>query len=268
MKYVHVHIRRMIYSLIYHFDHLMRRKTEVIILSYHSFARNRWRYSVDPEEFDKQLAYLKSAGYSFISLSDLQKLIEKKRMPKVPSVVITVDDGYESVVNITSIIAKHDVPVSLFLMGDKNSLNRKEMSTHENLLTNQQIRSLIDKKWDIGSHSNSHADLSTCNADSITREISDSKKTLEQIFSVPIMAFAYPRGRYDKRVIAAVQKAGYALGLTMDDSIITAKTNPYILPRIGVNRTHSLSEFNTLFSPSVILFRKYVKKTFLRRYYE
>ena len=49
-----------------------------------------------------------------------------------------------------------------------------------------------------------------------------------------------PKGVYSKKVINAVKKAGYSYAFSMDDDLITFRTHPLAIPRIGIDGSLSL----------------------------
>ncbi|MCL2634032.1 MAG: polysaccharide deacetylase family protein [Oscillospiraceae bacterium] len=66
---------------------------ELTILMYHNLHKNTGQYSITPEEFEKDLAFLKSAGYTGIGISDLIAFVyEGKPLPPKP-IMLTFDDG-------------------------------------------------------------------------------------------------------------------------------------------------------------------------------
>lgn len=71
------------------------------------------------------------------------------------------------------------------------------------------LRSLVREGFEIGGHGVSHAELPQCGPQVLEREVTDSKKRLEDDLGSPIPMFAYPRGRHDGRIIAALKQAGY-----------------------------------------------------------
>jgi peptidoglycan/xylan/chitin deacetylase (PgdA/CDA1 family) len=233
--------------------------TQVFILSYHSFAHDNWAYTTPKKEFIKQIKFLKKNKYSFISLQDLEKSIKNKEIPK-KSVVVTIDDGYKDTLEVADFLKKESIPTTLFVLSNRKNINRKEVATQKELITKNEIVSLIKKGWTIGSHSATHANLKTLSQKELHEEIINSKEMLENEFSIPISYFAFPRGQYSADVLKVIKKAGYSAAVTMDDGFISVSSNLLTLPRVGVNRTHTISEFKTLFSPSVIRFRMLIKK--------
>jgi len=66
----------------------------------------------------------------------------------------------------------------------------------------------------IGSHTRTHAVLTTEAPEKIHEEIDGSRKSLEQKLGAPIKHFAYPDGRFNLSTIAAVAAAGYSFAYT------------------------------------------------------
>ena len=62
------------------------------------------------------------------------------------------------------------------------------------------------------------------------------------MFHVPVDFFCYPSGRYDRRVIGAVRRAGYLAATTTDDSL-ARPGHLYTLGRIRINGSDGVSGF-------------------------
>lgn len=246
--------RRLIYQTLAIADRVLGRTNPIIVLCYHSIADDNWRFSVGINEFKKQVELLLKK-YQPISLSDLYGYINGVKELKRPSFVITFDDGYKDILKTKSFLKSKRITPAVFVLGtSENKINRKSLGTNRKLLSQKDINILQKSGWEIGYHGMSHTPLTHVNGN-LKEEISSSYKY-----------FAYPKGKYSKRVVSKIKESKYRLALTMDDSIISVKTNPYILPRVGVDGSHSFSEFTTSASPSVIAFRSLIKKTFLRKY--
>ncbi len=147
-------------------------------------------------------------GFTPIPLSLLVKAItEGAELPPKP-IVISFDDGrldiYE---NAFPIMQEHGfVGVFYVLSGGLGD---------EGLVGVEALREMAAAGWEIGSHSASHADLSTLGADASYREVVSSRYDLEQALGVPINSFAYPFGTITDLAGAQVHVAKYesAVGL-------------------------------------------------------
>jgi len=213
----------------------------------------------------KQIAYLKK-NYHIIDLATVEKIVSGKRFVNKPSIVLTFDDGYKDIMQLRYFLKKQNIKPALFLIADTQNVNTAEIGKEHTYLNKNDIKSLIADGWEVGCHSNTHANLSGLSEKELYKEIVVSKKTLEESFGIKINYFAYPRGKYSKTVLKYVKKAKYKLGLTMDDNLIDKNINPLVIPRIGIDRTHTFSEFKSAFSPSTVGARMLLKNTFIGRY--
>lgn len=251
--------RRTVYLALGAINSIVPVKTKIFILCYHGIGNDTWAFSVSKKTFEMQMNFLEKQGYDFITLSTLNNFIDGKEKITRPSVVITFDDGYKDVLKIKEFIAKKKIKPTMFLLSNITQANRKELANEREFLSNEEVRSLIADGWEIGSHTATHSDMHALTDKQIVEEVIGSKKTLEKHLGIKIRYIAYPKGRYSKKILAAVKKTGYTLGLTMDDGRITPGMQKALIPRIGVDRTHSYSEFKVLFAPLVIVARGFLK---------
>ena len=109
-----------------------------------------------------------------------------------------------------------------------------------------ELKQLIDDGLvDIGSHGVTHTAFTALTTDEQQREIVDSKCALETWLGRRVDTFAYPFG--GKRdvppsAIAAVRSADYHLACANFRKPVTAKTNPFLVPRFVV-RNWPVEEF-------------------------
>jgi peptidoglycan/xylan/chitin deacetylase (PgdA/CDA1 family) len=87
---------------------------------------------------------------------------------------------------------------------------------------------------EVGAHSHTHPELDALPARAQVAEARMSKLLLEQHLGVPVTSFAYPFGRYDRRVREAVAAEGYTAACTMNSWAATRGDHPLELPRIAV----------------------------------
>ncbi len=88
-----------------------------MILMYHRVAgvsRDPWDLAVAPEEFDRQVAFLKRHRVPL----PMRELVERLREGTLPAkaVALTFDDGYrDNLVHAKPILARHGVPATVFV---------------------------------------------------------------------------------------------------------------------------------------------------------
>ena len=80
--------------------------------------------------------------------------------------------------------------------------------------------------WEIDAHTLTHPDLTTVDAARLRREVAGSRRWLRHAFGVPVDFFAYPSGRYNPTVEAAVRAAGYMGATTTQLGQATRAADP------------------------------------------
>lgn len=255
-------VRKLVYISLGKFDDFFGRENKVVVYCYHSIDNHKWIFSNSRLDLERQME-LVSKTRKAITLSKICKELSAEETIDEASFAITFDDGYEDIKDSSEIFRRLKINPSVFLIGDRKKIDRKSLGIDKKLLDKRSVKNLIKNGWEIGSHGMTHKNLMRLNKTELEREIIGSKRKLETQLSIPIHFFSYPNGAYDERIVAAVKLAGYKLAVSMDDKIFGLKTNPYLIPRIGVNGTHTDKEFKYLASPSVVWFRGMAKKTFL-----
>lgn len=247
-------------SLAYFFRRFLKsyEKNQIFILCYHSISSDQWKYGVSLATIKRQLNYLTKI-YNPITLNDVEDVIYRRKKISHPSFAVTFDDGYKEVLLLKSFLKKKNIKPTFFILSG-NQPNYTELDTRRPFLSKSEIKSLIVQGWMLGSHSATHSDFWHLSSKQINQEINESKSVLEQTYKQQVTYFAYPKGRYTKSVLRATRKAGYTLGLSMDDGFINEQTNSLVVPRIGVDRSHTFKEFTLLMLPSSIMLRFLIKK--------
>jgi peptidoglycan/xylan/chitin deacetylase (PgdA/CDA1 family) len=237
-------------------------RSDVLSLCYHAVSPT-WpaQLSVTPESFGRQVEYLAERGYRGVTLSEavLGDVGGK-------AVAITFDDGYASTLSLAKpILDRFGMPATLFL--PTNFVGGGPMAwpgidhwiggEHEKELVPMSwddARSLADDGWEIGSHTRSHPHLSEIADDRLEEELVGSREECERKLDQPCRSLAYPYGDYDERVIAAVERAGYAVAGTLPAQIHAPR--PLAWPRVGVYYQDNMRVFRAKVSPTVRRLRR------------
>jgi len=259
MKILIIAMRKYIYLALFLVDRILGNKNKLVVFSYHSISKNKNFFNVAEADFKSQIKQI-IKNYKPISLKDLNNFLDRKNKIDNPSFILTFDDGYRDVLKVKSFIDAFGIKPTIFVLSDTKGVKRDELENNNRLLSKKDIKKIIKLGWEIGSHSATHQLLTGLKEPELEEEILESKKTLEKSLSTKVKYFAYPKGKYSKQVLNSVKKANYKLALSMDDELISKYSDKFKIPRVGVNGTHSLTEFRTLASPTVIKFRKFTKQ--------
>jgi peptidoglycan/xylan/chitin deacetylase (PgdA/CDA1 family) len=204
----------------------------VAILMYHvvAAAPPAAAYSdlwVGTGRFTQQMHALAHAGYHATTLDGVWRAWHGHgSLPRHP-IVISFDDGYQS----QSTTARR----KLDELGWPGVLNLEVNNVDlKGGLARNEVRAMLRDGWEIDAHTLTHADLTTLDAAGLRREVAGSRRWLHRAFGVPVDFFAYPAGRYNPTVEAAVHAAGYRGATTTQPGQATRATDPYALPRIRV----------------------------------
>ena len=213
------------------------RVEEVPVLMYHVVADPppgaAWPHLyVSTAELEAQVAWLQRRGFVGVTLSQVwANWHHGGRLPARP-VVLTFDDGYRSV-------ATRALPI-LRRRGWPAVLHLKIGNLEPGSFTDADVRKLVDSGWELGAHTFTHPDLRTLDDAALRHEIAGSKTEIERRFGVPVDFFCYPAGRYDRRVIAAVRRAGFLGATTTLEGLATPRA-PFELRRIRIDRGDGVS---------------------------
>jgi peptidoglycan/xylan/chitin deacetylase (PgdA/CDA1 family) len=209
----------------------------VPILLYHHIAESDKpsRYYVSTESFEEQISSLYDWGYTAIPLSLLvDAMLNGAELPLRP-VVITFDDGYRDVYqNALPVMQRYGYVGTLYVIVDQIGVG--------GYLNAKQITELVEQGWELGSHSQTHANLRRSGA-SLEKEVAGSKEFLETQFDTPVRSFSFPYGSTNPAVTQAVRTAGYRYAVGIGSSITHKAKNLYYLSRNEVQGTFDLVAF-------------------------
>jgi peptidoglycan/xylan/chitin deacetylase (PgdA/CDA1 family) len=184
---------------------------------------------VQPQEFTAQMAALKQAGWTAVTLDQLHAYWTKgARLPAGKPVVITFDNGYHS-----QYAAALPVLKRMNWPADEN-IQLTGLPPSQGGLTSEQVKAMVDAGWELDTQGISHADLITLDASELHAQVASARRTIQRRYGVPVNWFCYPSGHYDATVIAAVHAAGYLGSTTVVPGWAGPSTDPYRLPRLRV----------------------------------
>ncbi|MDO8513736.1 MAG: polysaccharide deacetylase family protein [bacterium] len=149
-------------------------------------------------------------------------------------VTLTFDDGFESVYkNGLPLMKKYDISSTQYIISN--------MINEPNYMSKSQIARLQSNGHEIGSHTKSHADLTSLTLNDLKNELAQSKIDLERKFN-SITNLAIPYGAHNDQVITQT-KQYYRSARTTDTGYNSITTfNPYQLRIQEVNNSTTPQE--------------------------
>lgn len=233
-----------IFTIGFYFLWLFPRYT-VPILTYHSFDYGKGLLSVSPENFERQMRYLKDTQYNVISFNELVEGIKSKRKFPHNSVVITMDDGYEN--NFTyayPVLKKYGFPATIFLITNL-------LGENSGFLNWAQAKEMSGNKISLGGHTKNHVYLpSIGKKDILWDEIDGCKKAIEAHLGLSADYFCYPLGGFTEEAEMLIKKAGYkGACATNRGGDHLNKYNVYELDRISVRNSNPYFSASNLIAP-------------------
>jgi peptidoglycan/xylan/chitin deacetylase (PgdA/CDA1 family) len=200
-----------------------------------------------PEILDLHFGYL-SKIYRFISIDDFLRFKSGAAITKY-SMLITIDDGWKSNIDLLPLLRKYRVKPLIYLCSQVVGTNRpfwtslvnKENLKYYKSLSNAERLEQLEKQKDIyeknnpapqglsyndivalkghvsfGAHTRTHPVLTQCTDAEQEDEILNSKKELENICGESILHFSAPFGDYDETSLRYIKKAGYLTARTVN----------------------------------------------------
>lgn len=209
----------------------------VPILCYHRFGNGGARMVVSPSGFAAQLDWLARNQYTVLRLSQLAEFLAGKQPLPPRSVVITIDDGYESVYrHAFPLLKKHGFPATLFVYTDF-------IGVGDGLSWPQLQEMAASGVIDIQAHSKTHRNLTDRAPgetderyrQAIETELRAPREVLEKRLAsaqVQVRQFAYPFGDANELVLDTMARQRYQFGVT-----VSPGGNPFFAYPMLLRRT-------------------------------
>ena len=213
---------------------------KVPIIMYHQVTKKssrRGKYSVMYEEFENDMKYIKEKGYTTIDMTDLINFVYgKKELPEKP-IMITLDDGFESVYAyvypllkeldmcaVASIVGEyttfftenpdHNITYSYLNWNEVEELTKTdviEIQNHSyNLHKNSGNRRGISKKHD--------EDVAAYNTE-VGADILKMQNVMKEKTGYTPNTLTFPFGAYKKETISLAKSLGFKAALLCEERV-------------------------------------------------
>ena len=172
--------------------------------------------------FDAQLRWLRAQGFHAVTMQRVWNAWTRGVPLPARPIVLTFDDGYPG-------DWRTALPLLQSLRWD-GVLNLQVGN-----LESRHVLALVRAGWEIDAHTFTHPNLTLVGASRLRHEVAGSRAWIRRAFGVPVDFFAYPSGRYDSAVVAAVRAAGFLGAETTHFGYAELGDGRFTLDRIRVN---------------------------------
>lgn len=213
------------------------------VIMYHHITENPKKagtYTVTTSEFENDLKFIKSCGYTAVSVSEITDYVYSgKNLPEKP-IMITFDDGFESYkVLAFELLKKYNMKSTVFIIGSTADLYSKIDDHHISysnlnweaisILARSPLCEIHSHTYDL--HHNEKGErkgmsrLKNESDEKYFKNISDDLTILQKLFeshSLPLpTAIAYPFGAYDNKTKDIIKSLGFKVSFTCESGINT-----------------------------------------------
>ncbi|MBF0499043.1 MAG: polysaccharide deacetylase family protein [Candidatus Riflebacteria bacterium] len=206
--------------------------------------------SCTPKAFESQMEALQKSGFTPLDLEGARAFLAGA-LPNVRNpVLITFDDGYESLyVHALPVARRLRIPMTVFMITARAGL--KPQFTR--YLSVSQIREMSDSGYfSFGSHTDDlHVDLLLIRSsfarkpnpvlELLREDLLASRRKLEAIVGHPVFALAWPYGKHDADTRRIARECGFTLQFTSRAGYNEPESDPYEIKRIPVTSRDSVA---------------------------
>jgi peptidoglycan/xylan/chitin deacetylase (PgdA/CDA1 family) len=182
----------------------------VAVVGWHRVDNEGGKLAVRPAVFARQMRILheRRQRYPVLRLDGARSVLARGRQ-RSRAVVLTFDDAWaDNHTHALGPLTDHQLPATLY--APSRLLGRP------GYMTRSQLLEMAAAGITIGAHTRTHCDLRACGTGELESEVQGSKEDLEDLIGEPVTSFAYPAGLLDRRVVHAVQSAGFTSAVTSD----------------------------------------------------
>lgn len=221
-------------------------KTGVSILMYHRVTGDvPLELDVEFSDFKRQITWLAETG-SVVSYNHALESLFGRDEEIGLKYAVTFDDGYSDfVTHALPVLKAFSMPATVFVT--TGFLDDPDMPPVSRELA--ETRRLRPMTWDdlrhlakeplitIGAHTHRHPDLTQIDSEEIAEEMRRAAERFEEELGFVPKHFAYPKGRWNKRVEDAVRPYCDSAAIVGGRIAVNMKTPQYAIPRVPIRRS-------------------------------
>lgn len=205
----------------------------VFLLYHHIDTTTPAVTSTTPAQFAAHLAYLKQHDYQVISISQaLAGIYQDKRLPQ-KSVVITFDDGYQSIYqHAWPLLKRYNYPFTVFI--DTHSVPEQSGL----MMSWQQLKTMKQAGVTIANHSKNHQHMIGLSKQQLQYELLAAQAELTEHLGATEPLFAYPYGEFDQRLVEVLAAHNF-YGFSQVSGAASYYNAPQAIPRFSFSGVYA-----------------------------
>jgi peptidoglycan/xylan/chitin deacetylase (PgdA/CDA1 family) len=218
-------------------------RRSVVVLCYHGVTKRTTRHPDDrfglhvrEDRFRRHLDYLRR-HYRVISFRDYLRARDGQFQLPNYSAVITFDDGHRNYYTAAAPVLENlQMPAVMFLISNRMVANGSKSpmwreKDDQDYLSWNEVRELMARGFEFGSHTCSHQKLSEISRDDAENELRDSKTAIQNHLETDNLPLAYPYGMTTDEIAARAAALGYSCAFTTATGFNNKTTNLFKLHR-------------------------------------
>jgi peptidoglycan/xylan/chitin deacetylase (PgdA/CDA1 family) len=221
------------------------REVRVPILMYHHVGSLpdkpdliRVGLTVLPDNFEKQLQFLKSKGYEDIDFYQMYYAITLGWDLPAKPIIFTFDDAYDDVYDFAfPIMQKYGYTGTVFVPTQFIDEGRADYMDWDQLMV------LYHAGWRLEPHTKTHEEVDGRSRDWLVYQMFGSMETLQYHLGYQPRFFAYPSGAYDDKAMDMLKEIGYWGAVTTKGGWFHRMKNAYEWGRVRVAGQFVLQDF-------------------------
>ncbi len=214
----------------------------IAVLCYHNVdLKINTPYSVTSQQLISQINALQQAGFSFVTIKQIDEYMYEGKTIPTKSVAITFDDGnHNTATKAFPILKKLGIPFAVFIYPSAIYAGHKSA-----FMNWDDVRMLQNNGVIIGSHSYGHpyltrpSSIKTVNDYNsfLEKECVESKKIIEAQLGVSVNYFALPFGLVDNKVYKKIKNSGYRFSYNISGMNNSQYSDPFFYNRFIVYKS-------------------------------
>jgi peptidoglycan/xylan/chitin deacetylase (PgdA/CDA1 family) len=207
------------------------------VVCYHAIVSSTTgTYQTSVANFKAQMAYLKTNGYTTLSLSQFQQIVAGTATAPSKAILLTFDDcSSDFYTNAYPVLQSYGMKATQFAVSGWIGGSGR--------LTSAQLKTIASGGIDVQNHTTAHAYLTNQNYATQYAAINNAGSAIKASTGKSVTALAYPYGAYNSTTTGILSSLGYTLGFTVNGGLCTASSGKYALPRLCIINTDTTTTF-------------------------